>query len=49
VTTAMNELEGRGFIKGERGLISILDRQSLIKLTNGAYGVAEAEYERLFS
>jgi CRP-like cAMP-binding protein len=47
VTIAMNELESHGFIKGERGLISILDRPSLIKLTNGAYGVAEAEYERL--
>jgi CRP-like cAMP-binding protein len=49
VTTAMNELEGRGFIKGERGLVSVLDRQSLIKLTNGSYGVAEREYERLFA
>jgi hypothetical protein len=49
VTIALNELEGRGFIKGERGTVSILDRPSLIKLTNGAYGMAEAEYERLFS
>jgi CRP-like cAMP-binding protein len=49
VTIALNELEGRGFIKGGRGLVSVLDRESLIKLTNGAYGVAEAEYERLFS
>jgi CRP-like cAMP-binding protein len=49
VTIALNELERRGFIRGGRGAVSILDRESLIKLTNGTYGVAEAEYERLFS
>jgi CRP-like cAMP-binding protein len=49
VTIAMNELESRGFIKGKRGLVSILDRDSLVKLTDGSYGVAEAEYKRLFS
>jgi CRP-like cAMP-binding protein len=48
VTIAMNELEERGFIKGERGRVTILDRASLLKLTNGTYGVAEAQYERLF-
>jgi CRP-like cAMP-binding protein len=48
VTIAINELEERGFIKGERGRVSILDRQSLMKLTNGTYGVAEAQYGRLF-
>jgi hypothetical protein len=35
-------------IQAKRGLISILDRRSLIKLTDGAYGIAEAQYERLF-
>jgi hypothetical protein len=35
-------------IKAERGLITILDRAALIKLTKGAYGVAEAYYEKLF-
>jgi CRP-like cAMP-binding protein len=48
VTIAMGELEARGLIKGDRGLVHILDRQTLIKLTNGSYGMAEAEYERLF-
>jgi CRP-like cAMP-binding protein len=48
VTIALNELESRSLIKGKRGLISILDRSSLIKLSNGAYGTAELEYERLF-
>jgi CRP-like cAMP-binding protein len=48
VTIAMNELEGLGLIKGTRGHVSILDRPRLIKLTNGTYGVAEAQYERLF-
>jgi CRP-like cAMP-binding protein len=49
VTLALGELETRGFIKGARGLITILDRSSLIELSNGTYGVAEAEYERLFA
>jgi CRP-like cAMP-binding protein len=48
VTIALSELEHRGMIKGERGRISILDRPALMKLTNGTYGVAEAQYERLF-
>jgi CRP-like cAMP-binding protein len=48
VTIAVNELESHGMIKAERGLITILDRAALIKLTNGAYGVAEAYYEKLF-
>lgn len=49
VTIALNELESRGLVKGKRGLISILDRPSLIKLSNGAYGIAELECERLFA
>jgi CRP-like cAMP-binding protein len=48
VTIALNELEERGMIRARRGLISVLDRPSLIKLTDGAYGVAEATYDRLF-
>jgi hypothetical protein len=31
----------------QRGLISIVDRTSLVKLSNGMYGAAEAQYERL--
>jgi CRP-like cAMP-binding protein len=48
VTIAMGELESHGMIRAERAMISILDRPSMIKLTNGSYGVAEAQYERLF-
>ncbi len=48
VTIAINELEEHGMIKAQRGLISVLDRPSLIKMTDGTYGVAEATYERLF-
>src|SRR5688572_2185576 len=48
VTIAMGELEGLGLIKAARGRVSILDRPRLMKLTNGTYGVAEAQYERLF-
>jgi CRP-like cAMP-binding protein len=48
VTIAMNELESLGLIKGARGHVLILDRPRLMKLTNGTYGVAEAQYERLF-
>jgi CRP-like cAMP-binding protein len=48
VTIVMNELEERGAIKGERGLVHILDRSTLIQLADGSYGVAEKEYERLF-
>lgn len=48
VTIALNELESRSLIKGKRGLISILDRPTLIKLSNGVYGTAELEYQRVF-
>ena len=44
----MGELESHGMITGERGRVSILNRPDLIKLTNGTYGAAEAQYERLF-
>jgi CRP-like cAMP-binding protein len=46
VTIALGELENRDLIRGKRGLITILDRPTLEKLTNGSYGVAEAEYKR---
>ena len=48
VTLALGELESRQLIKSKRGLISIVDRPTLEKLTNGSYGVAEAEYRRRF-
>ena len=47
VTLALQNLEGAGRIKGRRKRIVILDREPLKALTNGAYGVPEAEYRRL--
>jgi CRP-like cAMP-binding protein len=46
VTIALGELENRDLIRSKRGMITILDRATLVKLTNGSYGVAEAEYQR---
>jgi len=48
VTIALGELENRQLIRSKRGLITIMDRPTLEKLTNGSYGVAEAEYQRRF-
>jgi CRP-like cAMP-binding protein len=49
VTTALQEFERRGLIDGRRGVITILDRSALEKEANGYYGVAEAEFQRLFA
>ena len=48
VTVATHSLEGRGLIRAARGHILVLDRDGLIDVADGSYGVAEAEYERLF-
>jgi CRP-like cAMP-binding protein len=48
VTIALGELENRQLIRCKRGLVTILDRPTLEKMTNGSYGVAEAEYKRRF-
>lgn len=47
VTDALHKLEGKGLISTSRGVIRIIRRKGLIALAGGAYGVAEAEYERL--
>ncbi len=47
VTIAVQELEGRGYIRAQRGLITVRDRAGLIEATAGAYGVSELSYERL--
>jgi CRP-like cAMP-binding protein len=49
VTVALREFERRGLIDGRRGAITILDRSALEKEANGYYGVAEAEFQRLFA
>ena len=47
VTTALHVLEGNGFIRAERGCIVIRNRAALEEFAGDAYGVPEAEYERL--
>ena len=38
-----------GFIQTNRRAIEVIDREGLKKSSNGAYGVAEAEYRRIFA
>jgi CRP-like cAMP-binding protein len=47
VTDQIHVLEGHGAIKARRGMITVIDRATLIDLAEGSYGQAEAEYERL--
>lgn len=47
VTVALHELEGKALIKSVRGTIFIRDREGLIEMADGAYGLPEIEYERL--
>lgn len=48
VTTTLRDLEGRGLVRRSRGGVELLDRPGLIAISNGYYGVAELEFERLF-
>jgi CRP-like cAMP-binding protein len=47
VTVAIHSLEGRRLIRGERGMITVLDRAGLEHLAGASYGIPEVEYERL--
>ena len=47
VTVALQTLEGKGFIRNQRGEISITSREGLMAQAGRGYGPAEAEYERL--
>lgn len=47
VTTALHVLEGNGFIRAERGSITVVNRRGLEEYAGDAYGVPEAEYARL--
>jgi CRP-like cAMP-binding protein len=49
VTTAMHVLEGNGFIRAERGVVKIRNRNALEEYAHDAYGIPEAEYRRLMS
>jgi CRP-like cAMP-binding protein len=47
VTVALNLLERAGVIRIGRGAVSIIDRDELETMSNGAYGRPEAEFHRL--
>jgi CRP-like cAMP-binding protein len=47
VTAALHELEQKGLIKAGRGSVRVADRDGLVLVANGSYGVPEAEYQRL--
>ena len=47
VTTSLHVLEGNGFIRAERGTITIRDRAALEDYAHDAYGKPEEEYHRL--
>jgi CRP-like cAMP-binding protein len=48
VTLALHLLAKDGLIQPGRGMILITDRRGLERISNGAYGKAEAEFQRLF-
>ncbi len=47
VTTALHVLEGNGFIRSERGLIVIRNREAMKDYARDAYGRPEEEYREL--
>ena len=47
VTEAIHLVEGERLIRASRGLVTVLDRASLIERADGLYGRPEAEYRRL--
>ncbi|MER9586351.1 Crp/Fnr family transcriptional regulator [Mesorhizobium sp. M0276] len=47
VTVAIQELEGKGLIRANRGEILIRDRYGLFQIADGTYSEPEHEYERL--
>jgi len=48
VTVALNLLENSALISINRGVVTIVDRKGLRAAANGAYGVSEAEFDRVF-
>jgi CRP-like cAMP-binding protein len=49
VTDHLHILEGMHAIRSSRGNVRVLDRQLLIEIAGGSYGVPEEEYERLIA
>lgn len=49
ISVALTLLERAGHIHTDRRSLGIANRDGLIRAANGSYGIAEAEYERLFA
>jgi CRP-like cAMP-binding protein len=49
VTTTIHILEGNGLIRAKRGVITVRNRDGLKELADDAYGLPEAEYDRLMA
>ncbi len=49
VTHAIHGLEGQGWIKAQRGLVTIRDRQGLESYCGPFYGVAERRYDEIMN
>jgi len=47
ITNAIHNLEAEGWIKAQRGLVSIRDRGGLVRYCGPFYGVAEVRYEAI--
>lgn len=47
ITHAIHNLEAEGWIKAQRGLVSMRDRGGLVRYCGPFYGVAEARYEEI--
>ena len=47
VTSSLHVLEGNGFVRSERGCVTICNRAALEEFAADAYGKPEAEYRRL--
>ena len=47
VTSALHVLDGNGFIRSTRGLVTVRNREGLEGFAHDAYGRPEEEYERL--
>lgn len=47
ITVALKSLSDMGLVQTDRRAIGVIDRKGLMKAANGAYGVAESEYDRL--
>ena len=46
VTTSLHVLEGNGFIRAERGRITIVNRAAMERFAGDSYGAPEAAYAR---